>query len=634
MVITRLRQGRPWPLLTVEAVGLVLALGAGVDQSTPQFKTSVDLVQVDVTVLDRRNQPVGGLAATDFTILENGKPQAVAAFLPVNLPKPEAFAAAWMRTSPADVASNQFGEQRLVVVLIDDQLPLNLLSTRTLKEGARAAVEQVGPADLAAVVFINNHRDSEEFTNDRARLLSAVEKYRPIPGSADTLSALIKVTDALGAIPNRRKTLIYVGPGEDFGLELLRAAFIPPDIRAPGAQEAPIVTMGEKMAVGTAFDKMRELVRRAQRASVNIYAIDPSGLPAPDQTGRMRGEGHRDFLLTMSRETGGRAVVLNNRPDRELPGIFAESGSYYMLGFVSTDSARDGKLRRLSVKVNRPDVEVRHRGGYVAPRVTEPEHPVTPALPIDSALNRLVPSTGFPLVVTSSAFVGDLAPNTVLAIAVGLPGDQSFGEVDLRVSLFAEKDTPLMTQRGTVPASQPDGTGRPVMLLSRMDVKPGRYGLRVSAQDTSTGQTGSVFTTVNAPDFTKATVSLSGVVFAETPQARYASRAQLGSLLPVLPTVTRSFARSSRVAAFLRVYQASKRPAVPVTVKVELIDGKDRAVLVRAETLGAAAFTSTRSVDFRAELPVGELEPNPYLVRVTATAGRDSAVSSVPIVLR
>jgi hypothetical protein len=88
----------------------------------PVFRAGVELIQLDVSVLDGKRQPVRGLNVSDFTVLENGAPRPIRAFTAVDLPAPNRQAeAVWSATVPPDVATNQMGEEegRLVVILMD-----------------------------------------------------------------------------------------------------------------------------------------------------------------------------------------------------------------------------------------------------------------------------------------------------------------------------------------------------------------------------------------------------------------------------------------------------------------------------------------------------------------------------------
>src|SRR5438093_11857632 len=75
-------------------------------QQLPTFRTGVDIVELDVTVLDKDRHPVTGLTAEDFTILDRGMPQPIVAFSAVDVPPPVAYPAPWMRDAPLDVVSN------------------------------------------------------------------------------------------------------------------------------------------------------------------------------------------------------------------------------------------------------------------------------------------------------------------------------------------------------------------------------------------------------------------------------------------------------------------------------------------------------------------------------------------------
>jgi len=103
---------------------LVAAL-ATQQPSVPQatFRTGVDVVQVEVSVLDKDRHPIQGLTNADFTVLEDGKPRPIVAFVPVNLAEPDrasVLPAAWIRDVAPDVTTNSVRpEGRLVVIMFD-----------------------------------------------------------------------------------------------------------------------------------------------------------------------------------------------------------------------------------------------------------------------------------------------------------------------------------------------------------------------------------------------------------------------------------------------------------------------------------------------------------------------------------
>ena len=88
----------------------------------PAFRTAVDLMQLDVSVLDRNRRPVRGLTAADFTILEDGKPRNVQTLLEINIPPVSRANAVWESSQPRDVATNATvrDAKRIVVIVIDD----------------------------------------------------------------------------------------------------------------------------------------------------------------------------------------------------------------------------------------------------------------------------------------------------------------------------------------------------------------------------------------------------------------------------------------------------------------------------------------------------------------------------------
>ena len=233
----------------VVCLACLATLNAQQPLSQPQvtFQSGVDLVQVDVSVLDKDRRPVRGLTAANFTILEDGKPRPVAAFTAVDLAEREASPAraSWVRDVTPDVTTNTMRpEGRLVVIMID--WSIRFADQVLAKRIATAAVDALGPDDLAAVVFssgFGNAGTPQNFTSDRARLLASINRPWAValhnpplgPGrdprnsnlvmiddpegylSGDCLcracvpETIARVADAVRDVRGRRKTLLFIG---------------------------------------------------------------------------------------------------------------------------------------------------------------------------------------------------------------------------------------------------------------------------------------------------------------------------------------------------------------------------------------------------------------------------------------
>src|ERR1051326_5311864 len=118
----------PWRLFWTPCA---IALGVGVvarqsplppaQQPRASFRTGVDLVQVDVSVLDANRRPVHGLTAADFTLTEDGVPQTIDVVSEVNVPDVEE-GAPWIRDVAPDVRSNSAEDGRVILFPLDDTL--------------------------------------------------------------------------------------------------------------------------------------------------------------------------------------------------------------------------------------------------------------------------------------------------------------------------------------------------------------------------------------------------------------------------------------------------------------------------------------------------------------------------------
>jgi VWFA-related protein len=338
------------------AIGAVQQVPPPSPDATPSFRSGISYVELGASVLDKARNPVTGLSAADFTVLEDGQPQKILSFSEINIPDPPPPPVAWMRDVTPDVQANDEAMNgRLVVILLDDAHARNdQANLKRTKDVANLLIDRLGPADRATVLF-TRLLGSQDFTSDHAKLRAAVNRFVPFrsPFGCDeclrySLDRLEKIATDLAALPGRRKALFYFGEGVPM-----------PDLDGKN----------DPFMLGVQLER---IFREAQRANLNIYPIDPSGLTGLgefDAGKSLSGLPPSEFYRTVAENTGGLATVNRNDLDSIVAPALRENGAYYLLGYQSPNLKTDGVFRKIDVKVNRPGVTVRARSGYYGVKV-------------------------------------------------------------------------------------------------------------------------------------------------------------------------------------------------------------------------------------------------------------------------
>jgi len=315
--------------LCTSTLGLVLVLSAVEGAQTPQFRAGVDLVQLDVSVIDKKtHRPVRNLTMADFAVFEDGRPQPIAAFAAIDVPEAPAAPVVdgkpvtWLRDVAPDVQSNATAgkqESRLFVMLLDDaMLPGDPVVLSQAKAAAHSVIEKLSPVDRMAVVFSMGTHSVQDFTSDKARLNAAVERLTtgyatyyfgwdnatssnhiafqgratrgaPSPSEAPeagrdsdvqmrdaSYSTLVNIADALISAPDRRKAMVYISPGVAMNPFASMSGPKSGGSAASGSEHA--MSMADREANVRLTEELPEIFRRMQRANIALYPIDPVGL--------------------------------------------------------------------------------------------------------------------------------------------------------------------------------------------------------------------------------------------------------------------------------------------------------------------------------------------------------------------
>ena len=128
-----------------------------------------------------------------------------------------------------------------------------------------------------------------------------------------------------------------------------------------------LLSDGEDTASLVSDDQVMELARKSEIA---IYSISLRPSRSQDRN-RLAFSQAEHLLTTLSQETGGQVHFPNSLS--ELDSVYArvaeELRTQYTLGYVSSNKRRDGKWRRIVVRIpERDDLQIRHKIGYYAPR--------------------------------------------------------------------------------------------------------------------------------------------------------------------------------------------------------------------------------------------------------------------------
>jgi VWFA-related protein len=474
----------------------------------------------------------------------------------------------------------------------------------------------------------------------------------------------------------RRKTFVMLSEGVNKQMTgMFDYAMTPCEAHGPVqtvAGQLPVVPCGASITLHHMMEDMR-------RSNVTMYIVDPRGavseqdlpkenFPAPGaltarggvtvqgRSGGTTGGGAvdsplrltnpvrvaQDGLNIMAEASGGFAVTDSDDFDAGIQMIADDLNHYYLLGFRPADPSGT-EYRRLDVSVaGHPDWVLRFRRGYL------PGGPPTPPDGTDPLLSGVTPKTDLPMRLVAvplpsangaatarvAVVLEVFAPKTAPVDAQGLLHD----DVTYQIVAVVEKKAEVAARVGhdAKLTLKPAGTGRGSGLQSyqipaSLDLAPGTYQLRASATSTLAGKAGSVYLTVDVPDFSTAPLAVSGLAvgYADGPHVATASsetpQSDLG--LPFVPSLDRTFARTDAVRTYAEVTRTSGTSPMKATAMIA--DASGRPVVSSVQQIAA---NQPGHID--ATLSLAALPPGVCVVSFSVSDGHHNASREVGIVVK
>jgi VWFA-related protein len=564
-------------------------------QQPPVFKTGTNQVRVDVTVTDRKGEPVRDLTKDDFDVREDGIPQAIDTIKLIEATgaAPDDDMSLPIRSAQHAYAEAARDDIRVFVIFWDEyhigEMAPAIRARAALTDFVQSAF---GPTDLVALMDQLTPSDTIEFTRDRRALAEKVHKLKGRQGvyipprspveeaqmyrSRDiemlraqvTASALDATIGFLGSIKEGRKAILLVSQ--------------------------TIGRLGTSPMDTTSW--LESTIRTANANNTTIYTFDPRGLDVNIRPS--------DFLHALATETGGRQFS-NNYPAASLREVVKNASAFYLLGYASAKNPADGKFHKIAVHVKRPNVDVKSRTGYFAPSTTEMEAAKKKAAEntappeISNALSKLVDAPHIPVAGDLWAGAAPGPDGKPRVTVVWTPRDATSEE---GISIRASGDG------GRVFFDGPLRGGR-----MTFDAAPGTLHLRRHLVDTDGALTDRQESTLDVPDFAGSPLTISSpVVFrASTPLELRAIQAEPDPA----PFAGRQFERGDRVIVRFGVVGPA---AADATVTATLLSRKGTA-------LATLPLKTTASRGYEIDLPMGSVARGEYVISIAASHGADQA---------
>jgi VWFA-related protein len=574
-------------------------------------------------------------------------------------------------TTASNTAPVRHQDKRLVALFFDFSNMPQADQLRAKDAAVDFITKQMTASDLVSIMAYGNRFDVlEDFTADRDRLLSRLQKMATGEGagladvatSADStddsgtfsaddtefnvfntdrkLTALEDATKKLAAFPEK-KALIYFASG----------------LTLTGLENQ---------------SQLRATVNSAVRANVSFYPVDARGLTAESPVGdastssgrgtgaftgatqssrRSSTTGSQDTLYTLASDTGGKALVDSNDLAMGIRQAQEDISSYYILGYYSTNSAEDGKYRKIQVKLVSKELQastkVDFRNGYYAGKVFAKFTAGDKERQLEEALTLGDPVSELPLALEVDYF--RVAQNRYLVpISLKIPGSvralakkggKASTDFDFIGQVRDQTSGKLVGGvRDNIPVKLSDADAsqlehRHLQYDAGLTLPPGKYNLRFLARENQTGKMGTFETNFVVPDLsTSKDLRLSSVILssqkedvkaavgsADNDKRALANHPLIQNGQKTVPSITRVFRKDQTLYVYFEVYDPAPEGAAKtpdLTAQVELLQGARKAFSSMPESQTKMTPNRPGVASFSFQVPLAKIAAGQYTAQI------------------
>jgi VWFA-related protein len=645
------------------------------------MKVQTDIVLTNVVVRDKKTgEVVKGLKQSDFTILENGKPQTIASFDYQNVDEAAVLRESTTVTGKATIAdllNRDFAaspaalrDHRLIVMFFD----LSSMQPEDIDRAVVAAQDYVNkkmqPADLVALVSMATGLSmDQDFTSDKAALLKGLGKYN---GTEGTGFANGNEGGNSGGTSDDASSFTaddseYNSLNTDRELYAIRS--IAKSLERVDQRKSMLYFSGGLTRQGIENQaSMRAATNEAVKANMAIYSVDSRGLEAMPPVGNaskgsLRGTaaysggamqsqldanfGSQETLATLSSDTGGKAFFDSNDFAPAFQKVQHDTEAYYIVGFHSTNTARDGSYRHLTIKLNRNDVKIDYRPGYYAPADFQHQKTEDREVALTEQMRSDLPATDVAVYLQALYFrlEGDKFFIPVSLIVPGSQihsvknGDRDKANIDVMGQVKNAQGIIVGNVRDnvklTLDAAQ-QVQRKNIQYSTGFTLAPGKYHLKFVVRENQTGAMGSFETDLQVPDLRKSPLKLSSIVLSSQRVPSTAKKAVSPLVrdgVEWIPNVPHVFRQDQHLYFLYEVYDPAKQKGTPepasspgltrresgpvrVLTSIEFLSGGVKVYETPLVEAKAINIPERGAVAFQFDVPLTQLKPGTYVCQV------------------
>jgi len=648
-----------------------------------------ELVLTNVVARDAKTgEVVQGLKQSDFTISESGKPQHIETFdfesvdkaTPLNEAAVSGLASGGNGSKAVVVAKpEELRNHRLIVMFFD----LTSMQPEDLDRCVLAAQDflknKMQPADLVALVSLGDTLTvDQDFTANKQALINEVAVYNGTEGQGFAQGATAnsnQVEDTTGYTPDESE---YNDLNTDRELFALRA--ISKSLEKISEKKSLLYFSGGISRDGIENEaSLRSAINSAVRANLAIYSVDTRGLQAISplgdaSTGSLRGTGaynggallnnmnanfaSQEVMGTLSHDTGGKAFFDSNDFAPAFAQVERDTSAYYAIGFRSTNPVRDGRYRKLTIKINRPGIKLEYRPGYYAPADFKHSGHEDRERELTEQLASDLPATDVAVYLDAMYFrldenrfyvpVSLIVPGSQIPFVKG--GDKDKATLDIIGSVIDEFKRPIGTARETVKLNlDPSLQARQknIQYTTSFNLPPGKYQMKFVVRENQTGRMGSFEADITLPDMKKSPMKMSSIVLASMREPTKKQSPLIYDGQQYVPNISHVFRQDQHLYLLYEIYNPAHekpaenqpkgtKPGINLLSSLELIQGSTKVYetpLVQAKTMNVEGRDA---VAIALDVPLAGLKPGQYIcqLNVIDDAGGSFAFPRFAVLVR